>query len=111
MQALLLACGLASLPHHQCRFSWLSQSVRSKYSAAFRAGLEALCGQDVSDGRQRSLLPHIYGSAEYLGDSSAGLGPPDEHVTGKLKDIIGAKSQTWRLISPCSGHGVCEPSR
>ena len=71
--------------------------MRSKYSAAFRAGLEALCGQDGGDGRQRPLLPHIYGSAEYLGDSSAGLGPPDELATGKRTGFTAVEARVWNL--------------
>ena len=65
---------------HGCFF--VVQAVRSKYRAAFEAGLQALCGPGSTDGRPLLLLPHIYGSAEYLGDSSAGLGPPDKPAAG-----------------------------
>ena len=58
------------------------QAVHSKYRAAFEAGLQALCQAASNDSRPPQLLPHIYGSAEYLGDSSAGLGPPDKPAAG-----------------------------
>ena len=75
--------------HHRCllsdtRHEWVSeaQAVHSKYRAAFEAGLQALCRADGNGSRPPPLLPHIYGSAEYLGDSSAGLGPPDKAAAG-----------------------------
>jgi len=75
------------------------QTVRSKYRAAFEAGLQVLCQSDSGGGRLPPLLPHIYGSAEYLGDSSAGLGPPDEAATGANSHLY---SRSCRICGFCS---------
>lgn len=69
-------------PKHSQEWVSAVQAVRSKYRAAFEAGLQALCQSDGDSSRPPPLLPHIYGSAEYLGDSSAGLGPPDKAEAG-----------------------------
>ena len=82
-----------------------TQTVYSNYKAAFQAGLQAVRALSSDGSRPPPLLPHIYGSAEYLGDSLAGLGPPDKPATGASAQLVSACFMTHEAVM--KPHRLC----